>query len=66
MSISTSTARNPSLSNRSGANTAPVNFAPAVCPIIATHWFGFRPIGVIIVPVIRRLENLREAPNAPA
>ena len=39
-----------SRTKRSGANTAPVNFNPAECPILATHFFGIeppRPIGQI-------------------
>jgi len=56
---------NSSRTKRSGVNTAPVNFDPAVCPIIATHWFGLCPIGVVIVPIIQRIENLREVSNAP-
>jgi hypothetical protein len=52
---------------RSASDSVPAEFDATANPIIATHWFGFRPIGMVIVPIVRRLESLREVSNnAPA
>ena len=48
----------------SGQGRRPADFDSTPCPIIARHIFGiepFRPIGLIIAPVIRRFESLQEA-----
>ena len=39
---------------------------PTAHPIIAAHWFGLRPIGVVIAPMVLRIKNQREVPNAAA
>ena len=51
------------------SDSVPTDFDAITNPIISRHWFGvepFRPIGAVIVPIVQRLENLREASNAPA
>ena len=63
MSLITATARASSPTRFNGANTAPVNFNPATCPIIARHWFGiepFRPIGQIAAEVVADLRFPRQ------
>ena len=53
----------------SGQGQQPVGFDATVCPIIARHIFGvepFRPIGLIIVPIVRRFESLQEVVDVPA
>lgn len=55
--------RSPTLSSPSSAL---LEFDPAAYPIIAAHWFGLRPIGVVIFPIVQRIESLREASDATA
>ncbi len=62
MCLITATARASSPTRFNGANTAPVNFNPATCPIIARHWFGiepFRPIGQVAAEVVADLRFRR-------
>ncbi len=43
------------------------HFDPAAHPIIARHIFGiesFRRIGVVVVPIVQRIESLWEASHA--
>ncbi len=52
-----------------GRGQRPANFDAMACPILARHWFGvepLRPIGVIILPIIRRFESMQEVVDAPA
>jgi hypothetical protein len=42
----------------------PSDLDPTAHPIIAAHWFGLRPIGVVIVPIIQRIGNQRGVPHA--
>ncbi len=47
----------------SGTNTAPDNFDPVACPIIAKHWFGvepLRPDGPIAAEVVADLRFRRK------
>ena len=48
------------------SDSALADFDAATNPIIATHFYGLRPIGEVIVPIIQRIENLQEVSNAPA
>ena len=48
-----------------GNHNLPLGFDPQQHPVIAEHWFGFRPIGAIIPPIVRRFESLQEAADAP-
>ncbi len=51
----------------SGQGQRPVDVDATAYPILARHWFGvkpLRPIGLIIVPIVRRFENLQEANHA--
>ncbi len=43
----------------------PVGFDPQRFPIIAQHFFGWRPIGEIAAEVVMRLRPPREMPNRP-
>ncbi len=55
--------------SRQNQSHQPVDFDATACPILARHWFSaepLRPIGIIVLPVIRRFESLQEAADAPA
>ena len=41
----------------------PPGLDPARCPIIAEHFFGWRPIGEIAGEVVMRLQPPREMPE---
>ena len=52
----------------SGQGQRPADFDATACPIIARHIFGiepFRPIGLIIVSVVRCFESPQETADAP-
>ncbi len=56
------TTARPSSAKRRGANTAPVNFDPADCPILAVHYFGLerpRPVGPFAAEVVADLQRRR-------
>ena len=40
-------------------------FDAAAFPILAEHWFGWRPIDAIAAEVVMRLQPPREMPNRP-
>ena len=43
----------------------PPGLDPARHPIIATHFYGWRPVGEIVAEVVMRLRPPREMPNHP-
>ena len=56
-------------SHDGAAELTPADLDPATHQIVSRHWFGIeplRPIGVVIVPVIQRIERLQDGADAPA